>query len=71
MIETFREEAARTREECIAEVARIMRVRAMGPVPLACVRTYGCQQNVADGEKSRASSSRWAFRSPMTKRRPT
>ena len=61
MIETFREEASRTREECIAEVARIMRVRAMGPAPLACVRTYGCQQNVADGEKIKGQLEQMGF----------
>lgn len=35
----------------MADVAEIMKVRARGPEPLAYVRTYGCQQNVADGEK--------------------
>lgn len=35
----------------MADVASIMQVRAMGKIPLAFVRTYGCQQNVADGEK--------------------
>lgn len=34
-----------------ADVAEIMSVRKRGIVPLAFVRTYGCQQNVADGEK--------------------
>ncbi len=34
-----------------ADMAAIMQVRAMGAVPKAFVRTYGCQQNVADGEK--------------------
>lgn len=45
------ETAFRTQEEYQAEVAQIMSVRARGAVPLAFVRTYGCQQNVADGEK--------------------
>lgn len=35
----------------MADMAEIMKVRAMGPQPMALVRTYGCQQNVADGEK--------------------
>ena len=35
----------------MADVAEIMKVRARGQEPLAYVRTYGCQQNVADGEK--------------------
>lgn len=33
------------------DMAEIMRLRAMGERPMALVRTYGCQQNVADGEK--------------------
>lgn len=32
-------------------VRSIMEVRARGAQPLALVRTYGCQQNVSDGEK--------------------
>ena len=31
--------------------AEIMAVRAKKETPLAMVRTYGCQQNVSDGEK--------------------
>lgn len=34
-----------------ADLAEIVKIRAMGDVPKAFVRTYGCQQNVADGEK--------------------
>lgn len=34
-----------------AEVAEMMKVRAGNKAPLALVKTYGCQQNVADGEK--------------------
>lgn len=41
----------RSREDYISDVAQIMKIRARGEVPLAFVRTYGCQQNVADGEK--------------------
>ena len=29
----------------------VMAIRATGDVPKACIRTYGCQQNVADSEK--------------------
>lgn len=36
--------------EHAAEIKRLMAERAQGQ-PLAFVRTYGCQQNVADGEK--------------------
>lgn len=32
-------------------VKEIMGVRAIGKAPLAFIKTYGCQQNVADGEK--------------------
>ena len=33
------------------DVAEIMKTRARGSVLMAYIRTYGCQQNVADGEK--------------------
>lgn len=33
------------------DVAALMHERARGETPMACVRTYGCQQNVADGER--------------------
>ena len=32
-------------------IAEVMEVRKMGEKPLAFIRTYGCQQNVADSEK--------------------
>ena len=32
-------------------IAEIMEIRKRGEKPLAFVRTYGCQQNVADSEK--------------------
>lgn len=35
----------------MAQVKEIMKARTGGKTPLAYVRTYGCQQNVADGEK--------------------
>ena len=35
----------------MADVRERMKTRARGDKPLAFVRTYGCQQNVADGEK--------------------
>ena len=35
----------------INKVSEIISMRARGDVPLAYVRTYGCQQNVSDGEK--------------------
>lgn len=45
----------------MADVAEMMKVRARGPVPLAYVRTYGCQQNVADGEKIKGLLSEMGF----------
>ena len=32
-------------------VSEIMSLRKTGEIPLAFIRTYGCQQNVSDGEK--------------------
>lgn len=51
----------RTREKYIEEVAQTMEIRARGAVPLACVRTYGCQQNVADGEKIKGQLEQMGF----------
>nr|WP_319488222.1 tRNA (N6-isopentenyl adenosine(37)-C2)-methylthiotransferase MiaB [uncultured Caproiciproducens sp.] len=43
--------SVRSQAEFINDVSQIMAVRARGAVPMALVHTYGCQQNVADGEK--------------------
>lgn len=51
----------RSQEEYAAEVSQIMTVRAMGQVPLAYIRTYGCQQNVADSEKIKGLLERMGF----------
>lgn len=40
-----------TPEYYMGQIAEIMQVRRRGEVPMALVRTYGCQQNVADSEK--------------------
>ena len=45
----------------MADVAQIMQVRARGEMPLALVRTYGCQQNVADGEKIKGMLEKMGF----------
>ena len=45
----------------MADVAEMMKVRARGPVPMAYVRTYGCQQNVVDGEKIKGLLSEMGF----------
>ena len=37
--------------EYIPMVAQVMEARKRGQVPLAYLRTYGCQQNVADSEQ--------------------
>ena len=55
------ETAFRTQEEYQSEVAQIMSIRARGAIPLAFVRTYGCQQNVADGEKIKGQLERMGF----------
>ena len=44
-----------------ADVAAIMQVRAMHGTPKALVRTYGCQQNVADGERIKGMLSEKGF----------
>lgn len=51
----------RTQEDYMAEVAQIMAIRARGDVPKALVRTYGCQQNVADGEKIKGQLEQMGF----------
>lgn len=47
----FQENGLQTQQEYIDQVKSIMEIRARGALPLAMVRTYGCQQNVSDGEK--------------------
>lgn len=44
-----------------ADVAEIMKIRALSGAPKAFVRTYGCQQNVADGEKIKGMLSEMGF----------
>ncbi len=51
----------RSQADYSSDVAQIMAVRARGPVPLAFVRTYGCQQNVADGEKIKGQLEQMGF----------
>lgn len=45
----------------IQEVAQMMEVRARGAQPLAYIHTYGCQQNVADGEKIKGQLAEMGF----------
>ena len=49
------------RAACMEHVANLMSVRAVSPEPLAYVRTYGCQQNVADSEKLRGQLKEMGF----------
>ena len=42
-------------------IAEIMEIRKRGEKPLAFVRTYGCQQNVADSEKIKGMLSQSGF----------
>ena len=39
----------------------VMAIRAIGEVPKACIRTYGCQQNVADSEKIKGMLAKMGF----------
>ncbi|MFI3205986.1 MAG: tRNA (N6-isopentenyl adenosine(37)-C2)-methylthiotransferase MiaB [Clostridia bacterium] len=43
------------------DLKEIMKVRAVGANPVAYVRTYGCQQNVADGEKIKGMLTKMGF----------
>ena len=49
------------RQTSMEQVAQLMSVRARGAVPLAMVRTYGCQQNVADSEKLKGQLEQMGF----------
>ena len=51
----------RSQAEYMQDVADIMRIRARGEKPLAMVHTYGCQQNVADGEKIKGQLAEMGF----------
>ncbi|MEE1219368.1 MAG: tRNA (N6-isopentenyl adenosine(37)-C2)-methylthiotransferase MiaB [Ruminococcus sp.] len=42
---------AEKQSEYMSLIAEIMEIRKRGEKPLAYIRTYGCQQNVADSEK--------------------
>ena len=45
------QKAEEMRDEYLPLVEQVMEIRKRGAVPLAYVRTYGCQQNVADSEQ--------------------
>ncbi len=57
----IREQEIPSRERCVEQVANLMSVRARGAAPMALVRTYGCQQNVADSEKLRGQLQEMGF----------
>ncbi len=44
-------EMPQSRNEYINLIAEIMEIRKRSDRPMACIHTYGCQQNVADSEK--------------------
>lgn len=50
-----------TQTQYMEDVAQIMAIRARGSRPMALVRTYGCQQNVADGEKIKGQLEQMGF----------
>ncbi len=53
--------SSRSQAEYMQDVADIMRIRSRGEKPLAMVHTYGCQQNVADGEKIKGQLAEMGF----------
>ena len=44
-----------------ADVSELLKAKMKGKTPVAFVRTYGCQQNVADGEKIKGMLSEMGF----------
>lgn len=50
-----------SQSEYLALTAELMDIRKRGETPLAYVRTYGCQQNVADSEKIKGMLSRAGY----------
>ena len=52
---------AQSQKEYAQLVTEIMQVRARGEKPLAYIRTYGCQQNVADSEKIKGMLSQMGY----------
>lgn len=61
MPEKNREFTFNNDNEYISKVSEIMSIRARGAVPLAYIRTYGCQQNVADSEKIKGMLSQMGY----------
>ena len=55
------QELLQTQKKYMEEVAQIMSIRAMAGVPKALIHTYGCQQNVADGEKIKGQLEQMGF----------
>lgn len=50
-IDSLNEYGIYNQEKFLKKVSDIMLLRTRNDIPLAFVRTYGCQQNVSDGEK--------------------
>ena len=53
--------STRSQSDYSSDVAQIMAVRAQNGAPKALVHTYGCQQNVADGEKIKGQLEQMGF----------
>ncbi len=49
------------KDNYIQQSGEVMAIRAFSGVPTACIRTYGCQQNVADSEKIKGMLSEMGF----------
>ncbi len=61
MADTFEYKRFSDENNYIKLCAEVMAVRARGDKPMACIRTYGCQQNVADSEKIKGMLSGMGF----------
>ena len=57
----FTKELPAEQFEYMQMAAEIMEIRARGDSPVAFVRTYGCQQNVADSEKIKGMLEKMGF----------
>lgn len=60
-IETKEFELIQKQAEYIGMIGEIMQIRKRGNNPVAFIRTYGCQQNVADSEKIKGILSKAGF----------
>lgn len=67
----FLQNGLQDQQPYIQMVQSIMEVRARGPQPLAFVHTYGCQQNVSDGEKIKGMLQQMGYGFTDSRKMPT